>query len=446
MLISSENKYEAGYDQQSIDWESLKSRVAELEKNTTKTIEQTEELSELYCMWARELSENNNSFNEILDLFAKAETVLQSTLALGNDDEIRRRLGSVYLDRAVIYNDYEKFELALESYAQALATLKPLEDKGDGEAKYDIAGIRLNCGIIHQDLGEFEKAKADFDNSFTAFRALEKISDFDTRFYMAKVSVAQGNLFWDMGEPLDKIVDAYNRAMRLFVELIDIGQMEHERELANTLLLRCKATYENYVNREFESETERLNKIGDILIDIERGIEILEKLAQNGNFENRFDLFQALMTKGTMFLDIDKKHEAYNVFERSIHDFADFINTAEPEILNSFAIAYENRGIATIDIGNIKEALADFDKTIEIKEKILSKEFGLDEELRTIFLPTLVTSYANRANAYASLDHLEQAKKDVQHGIDIVNSLKDELGDELDEIKQILENLLQQWK
>ncbi|MDR2754865.1 MAG: tetratricopeptide repeat protein [Planctomycetaceae bacterium] len=446
ILILPENEYEAGDDQQNVDWEALKSRVAELEKNAARTIEQTEELSELYCTWAIELSENNNSFNEIFALFAKAETVLQSTLAQGEDDEIRRQLGNVYLHRAVIYNDYEKFELALESYAQALETLKPLEDKGDGETKYDIAGIRLNRGIIYQDIGEFEKAKIDFDNSFTAFRALEKISDFDTRFYMAKVSVAQGNLFWDMDEPLDKVVDAYNRAMRLFVELIDIGQMEHERELANTLMLRCKATYENYINCEFESETERFNKVGDILVDVERGIEILEKLARSGNLENRFELFQALMTEGTMFLDIDKKQEAYNVFDRSIHDFADFIDIKDPVILNSLATAYENRGVAAMNIGNLKDALTNFDKTIEIKEKFLSKEFGLSKEEQSVFLPILVTSYANRANVYASLDNLEQAKKDVQHAIEIIYSLQEELGDELEEIKQLLEDLVQQWQ
>lgn len=446
MSIPPENNYDAGCNQQGVDWETLKNRVAELEKNTARTIEQTEELSELYVAWAAELSENDNSFNEILNLFAKAETVLQSTLAQGEETEIRRRLGNVHLHRAVIYNDYEKFEPALESYGQAIETLKPLEDKGDGEAKYDIAGIRLNRGIIYQELGEFEKAKTDFDDSFTAFRAVEKISDLDTRFYMAKVSVAQGNLLRDMGEPLDKIVDAYNRAMRLFVELIDIGQMEHERELANTLMFRCKATYENYLNREFESETERLNKVGDVLVDVGRGIEILEKLAQNGNFENRFDLFQALMTEGTMLLDIDKKPEAYKVFDELIRDFADFIDEDDPEVLNSFAVAYENRGVTTMNLGNIKESLADFDKTIEIKERFLSVEFGLDEDARSVFLPTLATSYANRANAYALFGNLEQAKKDAQHGFDIVRSLKEELGDELEEIEQLFEDLLQQWK
>jgi tetratricopeptide (TPR) repeat protein len=446
MSIVPENKCEAGCNHHHVDWEALKNRVTELEKTVARTLEQNEELSELYVVWATELFENGSPLNEILDLFAKAETVLQSVLAQGEEDEIRRRLGNVSLHRAVAYNDYEEFEPAIESYGQAITILKPLEDKGDGEAKYDIAGIRLNRGIIYQELGEFEKAKTDFDDSFSAFRAVEKISDLDTRFYMAKVSVAQGNLFRDMGEPLDKIADAYNRAMRLFVELIDMGQMEHERELANTLMLRCTATYENYMNREFESETERLNKVGDILIDIGRGIDILEKLAQSGDFEHRLDLFQALTTEGTMFLDIDKKQEAYKIFDRAINDFADLIDEEDPVILNSYAMAYENRGVTAMNIDNFKESLADFDKAIEIREKFLSQEFGLDEETRSVFLPTLATSYANRASAFASLNNLEQAKKDGQHGLDIIRSLKEDLGDELKEFEQIFENLLEQWK
>ncbi|MDR2706624.1 MAG: hypothetical protein LBC02_12665 [Planctomycetaceae bacterium] len=446
MSILPENKCEAGCDHQHTNWETLKNRVTELEQNTARTIEQNEELAELYVMLATELLEKDDTLKEILDLFAKAEKVLQTTLALGEDDEIRRQLGNVYLHQAVAYNDYEEFEPAIESYGLAITTLKPLESKGDGEAKYDIAGIRLNRGIIYHELGEFEKAKTDFDDSFTAFRAVEKISDLDTRFYMAKVSVSQGNLFRDMDEPLDKIVDAYNRAMRLFVELIDIGQMEHERELANTLLLRCSATYENYMVREFESETERLNKVGDVLIDVGRGIEILEKLAKNGNFENRFDLFLALKTEGSILLDINKHQEAYKVFDRSIQDFADFINEDDPEVLNAFAEAYEKRGIASLNIGNTKESLDDFDKTIEIREKLSSKEFGLDEDSQFDFLLTLASSYANRAHTHATLGNSEQAKKDAQHGFDIVHSLKSEQGEELEEIRKLFENLLEQMK
>jgi tetratricopeptide (TPR) repeat protein len=442
----SENKCEAGCDHQHTDLESLKNRVAELEKNAARTIEQNEELAELYVVLATELLENGDTLQEILDLFAKAETVLKTTLALGEDDEIRRQLGNVYLHRAVAYNDYEEFEPAIEAYGLAITTIKPLENKGDGEAKYDIAGIRLNRGIIYHILGEFEKAKNNFDESFTAFRAVEKISDLDTRFYMAKVSVSQGNLFRDMGEPLDKIVDAYNRAMRLFVELIDIGQMEHERELANTLLLRCSATYENYMVREFESETERLNKVGDVLVDVERGIEILEKLAKNGDFENRFDLFLALKTEGTILSDINKHQEAYKVFDRSIQDFADFINEDDPEVLNAFAEAYEKRGIALLSIGNVKESLDDFDKTIEIREKLLSQEFSTAEDSRFDFQLTLASSYANRAHTHATFGNSEQAKKDAQHGLDIVRSLKEEQGEELEEIKELFENLLEQMK
>jgi tetratricopeptide (TPR) repeat protein len=441
-----ENQCETNCNHQHIDLETLKNHVIELEKTATRTIEQNEELSELYVAWATELSEHDDTFQEVLDLYAKAESVLQTTLALGEDEEIRRRLGNVYLHRAVIYNDYEEFEPALEAYGLAIDTLKPLENKGDGEAKYDIAGIRLNRGMIYQELGEFEKAKTDFEESFTAFRAVEKISDLDTRFYMAKVSVVQGNLFQDMGEPLDKIVDAYNRAMRLFVELIDIGQMEHERELANTLLRRCAVTYNAYTNKEFESETELLNKIGDVLVDVGRGIEILEKLAQNKNFENRFDLFLALKTEGTILLDIEKHQEAYKIFDRLIRDFSDFIKEEDPEVLNVFAETYENRGIASLNTGNTKESLADFDSAIEIKEKFLSQEFSLDEYSRFDFLPTLITSYANRANAYLILGNSEQAKKDVQHSLDLIHTLKEVQSGELDEIQKLVENLLEQLK
>lgn len=430
-----------------VDEEAIKKQVLELENTSPRTLEQNEELADLYVDLAAVAFESGDELNDIVACFNKAETVLKETLTQGEDSEIRRRLGNVYLHRAVAFNDFDELDDAINSYNQAIEALEPLDTLGDGEAKYDVAGIKLNRGTIYHEIGELDKAKTDFDDAFMAFRAVEKISDLDTRYYMAKVSVAQGGLLRDLGEPLDKVVDAYNRAMRLFVELIDIGQMEHEHDLANTLMDRCAATYEEYKLIDFDSETERFNKIGDVLVDVGRGIEILERLAADGNQSCRADLFSALTMEGAMLLDLEKYPESKSLFDRAVEEFRDFADELDPVLLNQYAAAYENRGFCSMNLGNYEDALADFNESIRLCETIQSPEFDLDDSERIVFRPTLATYYANRANAKASMGDAEGAKADCQQGLDMIRSLKDQFGpEELDEIEGLFESLLEQWK
>jgi tetratricopeptide (TPR) repeat protein len=432
------------------DIEPLKKRAAELERVTARSIEQSEELSDIYVELATVAYKEDEELETIIYLFNRAEKILNDTLAQGDDNEIRRKLGNVYLHRAVAYNDFDELDTAIESYDAACAVLKPLDDAGDGEAKYDIAGIRLNRGTIYHQQGDYQKAKKDLDESFLAFRAVEKISDLDTRFFMAKVSVAQGRLLQDMGEPLEKVVDAYNRAMRLFVELIDIGQMEHEQELANVLIDRCSATYTDYKTREFESEAERLNKIGDVLIDVGRGIEILERIvaAEPQNFDCQFDLFNAITTEGAILLEIEKYHEAEKVYTKAAENFNNFKEIEEPVIMEHFAHVFENRGICRMNQANFNAAIDDFNEAIELTEKIQDDAFGLDEDEKYEFMLPLVGFYANRATAWERLGDKERAINDCDKGNNVVTTLKSKLDkdsqDELESINSTLQSLREQ--
>ncbi|MDR0870491.1 MAG: tetratricopeptide repeat protein [Planctomycetaceae bacterium] len=430
----------------SFDPQAAKDQIKKLESIPLKSLEQNEELAHLYVSSAVDTLEKGGELKAVILLFDKAEDVLLKTLKQGEDDEIRRFLGNVYLNRAVAYNDYDELEDAVKSYGAAIDVLKPLDEKADGEAKYDLAGIRLNRGTIYHELGDYEKAKADLDESFLAFRAVEKIAnDIDTRYYMARVSVAQGGLMRDMDEPQDKVVDAYNRAMRLFVELIDVGQTEHERELANTLLDRCIAVYDDYKEREFGSEQERLTKYGDVLVDVGRAVEILERVAEGGGTEERFDLFTAITTQGAMLLDIEKFEDAYNFFNRAVNEFADFADSSSPLAVNHYAGALENRGFCETNIGKFDEALVDINKAIALRQTLQSPKFGLDDDAKGLFAAGQATAYANLANVYAAQGDKETARKSCRQGLDLLKSLNDDSG-EFSEIAKMFEEMLKQWE
>jgi len=361
---------------ESIDLDALKRRVIELENASARTLEESEELASLYSIWAAVLSGEGADLEEIAGMFGQAEGLLNATLARGDDPELRRHLGGVYLAWAVVLNDNGELPAAINRYQQAIGVLKPLDDAGDGEAKYEVAGVKLNLGMIYRELGEYEKARAVLDESFLAYRAVEKIGVlYDTRFFMAKVSVQQGNLLYEMGEPLDKIIDAYNRSMRLYVEVIeDENRPELERDLANVLLDRCMVTYENCLNQKFESDEEQDKVIDGVILDIDRGLELLEKQCKAGNESARYDLFHGLSLQGKVLCDTTKYDEAQKVLDRVVNEFSDLCEGDDDVFLMQMAMVYANRAVVHLGLGNESLSKQDCQKGSELINKLLQAD------------------------------------------------------------------------
>ena len=368
---------------ENIDMATLKNRVAELEKSSARTLEQNDELAALYSIWATTLFSEGASQDEIAGMFGKAEAVLKATLAQGEDTEVRRQLGGVYLAWAVALNECDDLHAAIDYYQKGIDTLKPLDDAGDGEAKYEIAGIKLNLGIVHRELGEFDKAKAILEESFLAYRAVEKIGVlYDTRFYMAKVSVQQGNLLYEMGETVDVVVDAYNRAMRLYVEVIeDENRTALERDLANVLIDRCMVIYEDWRNRELGSDEEREKAIDSVLLDISRGLELLEKQYKEGCELARYDLFHGLALQGKALCSAAKYTEAKDSLDRVINEFADLCDEEDDDVfIMQMAMVYADRAVVQLGLGSKNESKQDCQKGSELINKLLQADSD-DEEI-----------------------------------------------------------------
>ena len=356
-----------------VDLGALQSRVAELEKMPTRSLEQNDELAALYSIWATILFSQGADMDESAAMFGKAEAVFKATLAQGDDVEVRRQLGGVYLAWAVALNDYDALEEAIDRYLKGIEILKPLDESGDGEAKYETAGMKLNLGIVYRELGDFEKAKATLEEAFIAYRAVEKIGAmFDTRFYMAKVSVQQGNLLYEMGEATDQIVDSYNRAMRMYVEVIeDEGRTDLERDLANVLMDRCMVIYENCLNQKFDSDEERDKAVEGVLVDIGRGLELLETQYKNGLEEARYDMFHGLMLQGKIFCSIEKYAEAKISLDRTINEFSDLCDGEDDVFMMQMANAYCDRAVVHLGLGNAAQSKQDCQKGSELISALL---------------------------------------------------------------------------
>lgn len=417
------------------DYAELESQIAALAQVANRTPDQERELANLYFRHANLKQEYDELEDAILSFDRGIEAVNRIVDQTGPDDTLRRMLGHAYLGRAVAKNDFDEPQGALLDYEKAIEAIKPLADRHDGDAMYDIAGIQLNRGTIFHELGDFDKANEELDASFLAFRALEKISDLgDTRYYMAKVSVAMGSLYRDMDEPIEKIIDVYNRAMRLLVELIDIGQMEHEHELAVVLLDKCTARFDAYMEQEFADETERAQLFDDVLLDVSRGIEILKRLAIEGNPNASYDLFCSLVTQGTMMLELGRNDEAIAVFDELLDSFSELARVDDPMIRHQYAGIEDNRGAALYNLQRHEDALSAFQNAVQIRETLMEDVEEWDPEDVAEFAMGLGSAYLNRANVYGILNEKDKATADCQAAIELIEPLAKEYGEEFQEV------------
>ena len=366
-----------------IDLDTLKSRVKELDGITERTAEQNTELAAHYAAWAVTLyntgeEDEEGDLDDIQELLQKAETLYTNILRQADSPDTRQQLGNVYLEWGVILNDYDEMTDAIDAYKKAIQTLKPLSEQGDGDAKYDIAGLNLNLGIAYRELGELDEAKASLDEAFTGYRAVEKICASDTRLYMAIVSVQQGNVLHEMNEPLESVVDAYNRAMRLYVEVIeDLSRPDLERDLASVLIDRSVAVYENWAGTKFENEEKRKQAVDEVLLDIRRGVDLLEK--HRGTDDDPHDLFYAVSLLGRVLCDAEYFDEAKLVLDRAIEEIEGADNQEE-FLLMQTAMAYATRAIVQIGLGNKEKSEQDCMKGSELINQFLQAEGEDDDE------------------------------------------------------------------
>lgn len=369
--------------------------IARLQAQPQRPAEQTRQLAEMYIELAI-VKQEEGDFEDAAESFSAANALLNEILQSPQvTDELRHLYAISVMSWASTQEEIGDNDLALSGYTIAIETLKPLEAQGDVDAKFDLAGIRFNRATIFHALGEYQQADTDFDAAFLAFRALEKISDLeDTRLLMARISAAQGNLARDAQEPLAKIDDMYNRAMRLYIELVESGEIAIEHDLAVVLLDRCIARFDNLLDSDLDLE----NSAGfdPILIDMTRGIEILERQLKAGNDAVWQDLFCALLSHATMLLDIERYTESEAIFHSLIARFADLEKSDDPAMRARMAGVYENLSHALVHQEKTAEAMKQIALAIRIRESILRDYADELQDEKVDYVCDLSMAYCQR--------------------------------------------------
>jgi hypothetical protein len=163
--------------------------------------------------------------------------------------------------------------------------------------------------------------------------------------------------------------------MRLYVEVIeDENRPELERDLANVLLDRCTVIYEDCLNQKFDSGEERNKVVDNVLIDIDRGIELLEKQCKEGNEPARYDLFHGLSLRGKVLCDTAKYAESQKTLDRVVGEFSDLCAGDDDVFLMQMAVVYANRAIVHLGLGSNDLSKQDCQKGSELINKLLQSD------------------------------------------------------------------------
>jgi tetratricopeptide (TPR) repeat protein len=298
--------------------------IAALAQNKSRTEDESLELIGLYEKLATQKIECYEA-DDAVSAYENAIGLLTAMPDINSNDIKARHLAELYVDISKLQANLGEHDDALVSLSKAKDALKDLVARQDGDAMYEVAQIQYHRGCIYREIGDNGEAAKALDDAFIRYRALEKISDLsDTRYDMALVSLEQAFLMRETEQPIDKITDLYNRTMRLLVELIDIGQLEHELLLAETLIDKCSATFDAYLKDEVKFDsTEKENEAYDeVLKTVTQGLDIILRLAQD---ETNVDAQESYLDSSQRYMEMlsqrGRVDEALELGNKVINDF-----------------------------------------------------------------------------------------------------------------------------
>ena len=428
------------------DAAALRERIDAAEKQLASGEEiPVKTLCQDYLTLALEAQEEDQT-EEALPYFHRALELLSDAARRNDSAELLRMYGLARLSHAVALNDLGRWEEALTEYSASEKTLSQLADDGDSEAQLDLAGVRLNVATIRFEQGDAEEALKlldEVENDFIALAETEQASE--ALFYRAKTNLLAASIL----EQIDRGGEAAPRlenAVRFFRELIADGHSEYQTDLADALQSLA----------EHWSEEPRAG--ADPLAPISEAVELYRETISRGASEAYFDLLGATLMKGALLTERSRFADALALYDESLELFAPLSKTGEPTALYQLAELYEGRAEARSQSGNRSGAIDDYSEGISLREQLLRLLDADDhdecdhddchdpdchhaDELRFDAQVSLMTALGNRSKSLALEENRTAALYDCRRAVEILEALRDYLGDDYDEFRVMFERL-----
>ncbi len=331
---------------------------------------------------------NPNHYNEKCAVLDKLKRYDEGLAAITQAINLAPR-AAWYVNRGTLYDDQQKYELALADYNQAI------------ELNRNFAMAYYNRGGLYQDLGKYDLALSDYSKAIEINRSY------------AEAYYNRGNLYKDL-QKYDLALSDYSKAIEINPNLA-----------------------EAYVNR---GVLYRLQEKYDLaLSDYSKAIDINPKFAEayynRGILYRLQEKYDLALSDYSKAIDINPNYaEAYQIrgilyFYQEKYELALADLNKAIDINPNFALAYYNRGNLYYNQQKYDSALADYNQAIKLNRNFANAyvnrgalyynqrkyELALADYDKAIELNRNdAVAYYNRGVLYAILGQSEKVKIDLQ--------------------------------
>ena len=378
------------------------------------------------CLTMAVSAQDEGEVTESTDWFARAIEVLEKRIAQGQTDDLIHRLGLAHLGFAVMLNDEEKSDEALEEYQKAAAVLTPLADAGKEDVALDLAGVELNICTILYSLGSDAwdwKGRLLTDRIAGVLARFKSLSGSEALFYSAKTLMLRAAVL-ERESPVDSL-DASRQAADILHSLVRDGKEEYKSDLAESLAILAERAKEF-----FPDDKARLS---EALPAAHEAAKIFREFAESGNLLNVLDEIDALLIEAYLLESLGRPEEALDLYENILDEVRPYGNESV-DILTRSAECYSSRAKLERKLERFDEARGDWGLAIELYQIILEQPFdGEDEEQADFVSGTRLSQMLDRiqhAEVSLSLGDESSAAEDCRLAQEALDSLAGYLGDD----------------
>ena len=387
------------------------------------------------CLTMAVSAQDEGEVTESTDWFARAIEVLEKRIAQGQTDDLIHRLGLAHLGFAVMLNDEEKSDEALEEYQKAAAVLTPLADAGKEDVALDLAGVELNICTILYSLGPDSwdwKGRLLTDRIAGVLARFKSLSGSEALFYSAKPLMLRAAVL--EGESPADSLDASRQAADILRSLVRDGKQEYKSDLAESLAILAERAKEF-----FPDDKARLS---EALPAAHEAAKIFREFAESGNLLNGHDEIDALLIEAYLLESLGRPEEALDLYENILDEVRPYGNESV-DILTRSAECYSSRAKLERKLERFDEARGDWGLAIELYQIILEQPFdGEDEEQVDFVSGTRLSQMLDRiqhAEVSLSLGDESSAAEDCRLAQEALDSLAGYLGDDYAGYRKIFE-------
>lgn len=269
-------------------------------------------------------------------------------------------------------------------------------------------------------LGKFAEADSDLDGAIRIYKTLGqgvKTHEFSARH--GRALVARGNSYLEQRQ-----TDEADRCLRAAMDLFDPAVEYETEQNADEPGVRSSATLAGTLSARGAALLDR-DRLRDALADLTRAVDLQSQLLENPQSNDAANLLaESLRCRALVYLRLDQFPLAMRDYLKALELLAQRHDTdGTPDTARQFGRTLNDRGTAISSMSasypdiNLDEAIADFDRAIEIYVRLVEREG------RSEYTAELASLLENRGVTRRAQARPNEACQDYDRAVKIFSTL-----------------------